>query len=260
MKESGKKIIMANKLTAALYRPVRGLVRLVYPRIKVVGADKLPEGAAIIVGNHSQLHGPIACELYFPGHHAPRCAREMMALKEVPDYAYRDFWSGKPKLQRPFFRLASYLIAPLAVLIFNNADCIGVYRDRRVISTFRQTAECLREGRRVIIFPEKAEKGEGFLYAFQEGFVDCARAYCRQTGKGISFVPLYIAPALHTMYLGDPVPFDPKAPIAGERQRICREMTEAILALARALPEHRVVPYMNLQKKDYPSSREGAGE
>ena len=248
-----------SKLTAALYRPVRGLVRLVYPKIEVVGAEKLPEGASVIVGNHSQLHGPIACELYFPGRHATWCAGEMMALREVPDYAYRDFWSGKPRLQRPFFRLASYLIAPLAVIIFNNADCIGVYRDNRVISTFRRTAECLKEGRRVIIFPEKAEKGEGFLYAFQEGFVDCARSYCRQTGKGISFVPLYVCPQFHTLYLGDPVPFDPKAPIAGERERICREMSRGILALARALPEHRVVPYLNLPKKDYPSSREGVG-
>ncbi len=246
-----------SKLTAALYRPVRGLVRLVYPKMKVVGAEKLPEGPAIIVGNHSQLHGPVACELYFPGRHATWCAGEMMALREVPDYAYRDFWSGKPRLQRPFFRLASYLIAPLAVIIFNNADCIGVYRDNRVISTFRKTAECLRSGRRVIIFPEKAEPGEGFLCAFQEGFVDCARSYCRQTGKGISFVPLYVCPQLHALYLGEPVPFDPKAPIAGERQRICREMSRGILDLARALPEHRVVPYRNLPKKEYPSSREG---
>ena len=255
---SRKEDVMS-KITAALYKPVRGLVRLVYPKTKVVGAEKLPEGAAVIVGNHSQLHGPVACELYFPGSHATWCAGEMMNLREVPDYAYRDFWSGKPRLQRPFFRLASYLIAPLAVIIFNNADCIGVYRDNRVISTFRRTAECLKEGRRVIIFPEKAEKGEGFLYAFQEGFVDCARSYCRQTGKGISFVPLYVCPQFHTLYLGDPVPFDPKAPIAGERQRICREMSRGILALARAMPEHRVVPYLNLPKKDYPSSREGVG-
>ena len=181
-----------------------------------------------------------------------------MSLREVPAYAYRDFWSEKPRLLRPFFRLASYVIAPLSVIIFNNADCIGVYRDSRVISTFRQTAACLREGRRVIIFPEKAEPGEGFLYAFQEGFVDCARAYCRQTGQGISFVPLYVAPQLHAMYLGDPVPFDPAAPIAQERQRICREMRAGILALARALPEHRVVPYRNIPKRDYPSSRKGA--
>ncbi len=249
---------MASRLSKALYRPIRGLVRLVYPKTAVVGAEKLPEGAAVIVGNHSQLHGPIACELYFPGRHAIWCAGEMMSLKEVPGYAYRDFWSGKPKWQRPFFRLASYVIAPLAVIIFNNAGCIGVYRDRRVISTFRRTAECLKEGQRVVVFPEKWEKGEGFLYAFQEGFVDCARAYCRQTGEGLSFVPLYVAPALHTLYLGDPVAFDPKAPIALERQHICRAMTEGILALARALPEHRVVPYRNIPKKDYPSSREGA--
>ncbi len=249
---------MPNKFTAVLYKPIRGLVRLVYPKTKVVGAEKLPAGAAIIVGNHSQLHGPIACELYFPGEHAIWCAGEMMSLREVPAYAYRDFWSYKPKPLRPFFRLASFLIAPLAVIIFNNAGCIGVYRDRRVISTLRRTAECLKEGKRVIIFPEKAEPGEGFLYAFQEGFVDAARAYCRQTGEGLSFVPLYVTPQLHAMYLGDPVPFDSKAPIALERQRICREMTSAILALARALPEHRVVPYMNLPKRDYPSSRKGA--
>ena len=251
---------MGSKLTAALYKPIKGMVRLVYPKTAVVGAEKLPEGAAVVVGNHSQLHGPVACELYFPGRHATWCAGEMMTLKEVPAYAYRDFWSGKPKALRPFFRLAAYVIAPLSVIIFNNADCIGVYRDKRVISTFRKTAECLKEGRRVIIFPEKAEDGEGFLCAFQEGFVDCARAYCRQTGEGLSFVPLYVAPKLRTLYLGDPVPFDPKAPIAEERQRICREMTGAILALARALPEHRVVPYRNVPKKDYPSSRAGVGE
>ena len=246
-----------SRFTMALYRPIKGLVRLVYPKTKVIGAEKLPEGAAVVVGNHSQLHGPVACELYFPGRHATWCAGEMMALREVPAYAYRDFWSGKPGVVKPFFRLASYLIAPLSVVIFNNADCIGVYRDKRVISTFRRTAECLREGRRVIIFPEKAEPGDGFLYAFQEGFVDCARSYCRQTGEGLSFVPLYVAPALHTLYLGDPVPFDPKTPIALERERICRAMSEGILALARALPEHRVVPYLNLPKKDWPSSRKG---
>ena len=248
---------MAEKKISILYKLVKGAVRLAYPKTEVVGAEKLPEGPAVVVGNHSQLHGPIACELYFPGKHATWCAGEMMALREVPDYAYRDFWCEKPRLQRPFFRLASYLIAPLAVLIFNNADCIGVYRDRRVISTFRQTAEALKEGRRVIIFPEKAEEGEGFLCAFQEGFVDCVRAFRRQTGKEAAFVPLYVAPKLRRLCLGDPVYFDPAAPIAEERKRICREMSAGILALARALPEHTVVPYRNVPKRDYPSSRKG---
>ena len=79
-REPERSISMANQLTAALYRPVRGLVRLVYPKTEVVGAEKLPEGAAVVVGNHSQLHGPIACELYFPGRHATWCAGEMTSV------------------------------------------------------------------------------------------------------------------------------------------------------------------------------------
>jgi len=248
---------MADRGDAALYRVIKGAVRLLYPKMKVEGADKLPGCATIVIGNHSQMHGPIACELYFPGEHSTWCAGEMMKLEEVADYAYRDFWSGKSKLARPVFRLVSYLIAPLSVVIFNNADCIGVYRDRRVIATFRETVRKLKEGRRIIIFPEKAEDGEGFLCAFQEGFVDCARIYVKQTGLPVSFVPLYIAPRLHTMYLGGPVAFDPAAPIEEERTRICREMSRAILEMARALPEHTVVPYLNIPKRSYPSSREG---
>jgi len=247
---------MAGRDDAILYKVIKGAVRFLYPKIKVEGADKLPDCATIVIGNHSQMHGPIACELYFPGEHSTWCAGEMMKREEVADYAYRDFWSGKSKIVKPAFRLVSYLIAPLSVVIFNNADCIGVYKDRRVIATFRETVGKLKEGRRIIIFPEKAEDGEGFLCAFQEGFVDCARIYAKQTGLPVSFVPLYIAPRLHTMFLGDPVLFDPTTPIEEERLRICREMSRSILDMARVLPEHTVVPYRNVPKRRYPSSRE----
>ena len=116
-------------ISKALYKVIKGAVKLVYPRITVEGMENLPEGACIIVGNHAQMNAPIACELYFPGTHYTWCAQEMMHLKEVPPYAYKDFWSGKPKSVRWIFKIASYLIAPLAVCVFNNANCIGVYRD-----------------------------------------------------------------------------------------------------------------------------------
>ena len=37
-----------------------------------------------------------------------------------------------------------------------------------------------------------------------------------------------------------------------ERKRVCAAMLEGITDLATALPEHRVVPYPNIRKKDYP--------
>ena len=99
--------------------------------------ENLPDEPCAIIGNHTQLHGPIACELYFPDNYYTWCAGQMMKLKEVPEYAYTDFWSQKPKIIRPLFKLVSYIIPPLSVLIFNNARTIAVYRDNRILSTFR---------------------------------------------------------------------------------------------------------------------------
>ena len=71
----------------------------------------------------------------------------------------------------------------------------------------------------------------------------------------ISFVPMYTAPDLKTVYLGKPVRFDSSAPISEERTRICSAMMDSITEIARSLPEHTVVPYPNIPKRDYPSNK-----
>ena len=59
--------------------------------MKVIGKENLPDEPCIIVGNHTLMNGPIACELYTPGKHYTWCNGEMMHLKEVPQYAFEDF-------------------------------------------------------------------------------------------------------------------------------------------------------------------------
>ena len=245
---------MDDKKTSFLYRIIRRLVRLFYPKFRVEGTENLPAEPAIIVANHTQMHGPIAGELHFPGRHYIWCAGQMMHLREVPGYAFEDFWSFKPKSVRWLFRLASYLIAPLSVLIFNNAHTIPVYHDMRLAATFRQTIARLQEGARVVIFPEHNQKYNNILYDFQDKFVDIARTYYKRTGTELSFVPMYIAPSLKTMYLGQPIRFCAENPIREERRRICDHLIDRITETACALPEHTVTPYRNVPKKDYPKN------
>ncbi len=234
------------------YRFIRFWVRLVYPKTEVVGLENLPDEPCLVVSNHCQMHGPIAAELYFPGSHYIWCAGEMTHLRQVPEYAYRDFWSHKSKAVRWFYKALSYLIAPISVCIFSSAHTVPVYHDKRILATFRQTLQHLQGGSSVVIFPEHDVPHDHILCQFQEGFVDVARSYYRQTGKCLRFVPMYLAPALHKMYLGEPVVFDPEAPIRQERTRICRELMERISATACSLPCHRVVPYRNVAKSQYP--------
>lgn len=246
---------MEEKKTSLIYRIIRWFVWLFSPKITLVGQEKLPDGPCVIIGNHSQMTGPIAGELYFPGNRYIWCAGEMMNRKEVAEYAFTDFWSFKPKWTHPFFRLLSHLIVPLSVCVFNNAHTVPVYHDARLITTFRESVALLQKGVRLIIFPEKNQRYNNIVYAFQDKFIDVARFYYKRTGESLPFVPMYIAPRLRKMYLGEPILFDPQAPIDSERERICREAAEQITRIAASLPEHTVVPYRNIPRKDYPKNK-----
>ncbi len=237
-----------------LYRFIKASVKFFYVKMTVEGTENIPDEPVIIVGNHTQMNGPIACEIYSPIERYTWCAGQMMKLKEVPGYAFQDFWSKKPASVRWLYKIASYLIAPLAVCVFNNANTIPVYRDSRIITTFRLTVEKLEGGAGVVIFPEHDAPYNNILSDFQDRFVDVARLYYKKTGKELAFVPLYVAPYLKKMVYGRPVRFNASAPIDLERRRICEYLMRSITDIACSLPKHTVVPYRNILKKDYPTN------
>lgn len=237
-----------------LFLLFRAGVKLFSPKFNIVGEENLSDEGVLIIGNHSQMYGPIASELYCPGKHYTWCAGPMMELKQVPEYAFTDFWSYKSKWIQPFYRALSYIIAPLSVCLFNNAKTIAVWHDNRVISTFRETVRLLQEGARIVIFPEKNEQHNNIIYKFQDKFIDVARLYYRKTGNALKFVPMYLAPKLKTIYFGKPTEFDPSAPIEDERRRIKDYLMQTISELAWSLPKHTVIPYRNIKKSNYPKN------
>ncbi len=245
-----------NWFSYGCFRIIRGLIWLFYPKMKIVGEENLPQDGCIVVGNHTKMNGPICAELYVPGKRSIWCAGQMMDLKEVPAYAYEDFWSGKPKSVRWLYKVLSYIIAPFSVCLFNNAFTIPVYHDARLLTTFKQTVGALQEDKRVVIFPECPTPHNHIVYEFQDKFIDVAKLYCKRRGKAVSFVPMYVAPALKTIYFGTPTVFRPDVPIEEERSRISTYLMEEITKIAEALPLHRVVPYPNVPKKCYPMNRQ----
>ena len=240
-----------DKKTTWVYRVIRWLVWLFSPKYQLEGTENLPDEPCVIVGNHSHMYGPIEGELYTPGKHYVWCAGEMMNREEVAAYAYKDFWSGKPKGIRWIYRILSHLITPLALCVFNNAHTIAVYHDTRLISTFRDSIEKLKEGNSMVIFPECYDEHNNIVHEFQDKFIDLARFYYKKTGVELSFVPMYLAPKLKTVYYGKPIRFRADADIKDERKRICGELMDAITEIAVSLPEHTVIPYPNISARYY---------
>ncbi len=237
------------------YRLLYRLVKLFSPKYSLEGTENISGGPVVIVGNHCQMYGPIAGEMYMPRDHYVWCVHEMMDRKEAPEYSFNDFWSEKPKWIRWFYRLLSKGIGPLAELVFSYSHTIPVYHDRRIMDTVRQTLERFEEGCDVVIFPENREKHNTIINEFQHNFVDIARFYHRHTGQILRFVPMYVAPKISTIIFGEPVSFDPEAALESERERICRFLQDSITDLALSKPLHTVVPFENSGKRTYPKSQ-----
>ena len=67
-------------------------------------------------------------------------------------------------------------------------------------------------------------------------------------------MPTYLAPRLRTIFIGKPIRYDAKKPIEEERERLCHYLMEQITEIAVNQPEHTVIPYLNISKKNYPSN------
>ena len=244
------------KKVSPLFSVIKSAVGLFVKKCKIYGIENLPEQDAVIIANHCQMTGPIYGELFMKNNCYIWCAGQLMNLKDVPAYAFEDFWSKKPKASKPLYKALSYIIAPLSVVVFNNARTIGVYHDSRLLSTFRTSLNHLKNGGNILIFPETHETHNNIVYKFQNRFVDLAKMYHNSTGKKIKFVPLYISPKLGAMYFGKPTEYCPENDIKEERERVCRYLSDAITDIAVGLPKHKVVPYSNIQKKKYLTNKD----
>ena len=86
---------MKKKKTSVFFKVFKFGVKLFYGKMEIIGLENLPKNNTIIVANHCQTNGPIAGELFMPDNCYIWCAGEMMNVKEVPQYAFSDFWSQK---------------------------------------------------------------------------------------------------------------------------------------------------------------------
>jgi len=220
-----------------------------------LNTENVPGVPSVVVSNHCQLYGPLVVQYYIERPTTAWCTYEVTELKEVPEYAYTDFWAHKPKCTRWFYRILSYIVAPISAFIFHNADIVPVYKDMRILKTFKQSIEKLEEGRNLHIFPECPNDYNNIINEFQERFIDLAKFYYTRTKKLLSFVPMYIAPKIKTIIYGKPIEYNPENNPGEERSRICKYLADQITELAKSLPQHVVVPYINMQKKDYPLSK-----
>lgn len=145
-------------MTAAQYAPwilaapIRLLARCLY-RIKVLGAERLPEGGALLLANHLSYADVVVLQM--------ACPRPIRFVGH----------ESLPRTSR-FFRW-----------VFKITGTIPVSAENALGAT-RRVAECLARGEYVLLFPEGAISRTGQLMRIERGFEVMARR------AGVPVVPV----------------------------------------------------------------------
>lgn len=238
-----------------IFNLLKKCTKVFYKKPKFLNVENLQELPTIFVSNHAQIHGPLVSELYMPYKNYTWITGEALSIKEFKSYAYKDFWSNKSKPIRWFYKGFSYAISPFAVWLFKRARVIGVYKDFKIVKTYRETISKLEKGSNIVIFPENREKCNLFINEFQKNFVDIARLYYKKAKKCISFTPMYIAPTIKTVVFGKPITFDNKDDFSLQKEKIINHLKDEITSIALNLPPHAITPYENIARKFYKQSK-----
>lgn len=193
-----------NRLYAVLYPLVWIFMRVFHPW-RAVGADNVPEGAAVLCGNHTTLGDPVyvVCAL------GRRRQTHVMAKEEIMKW-------------------------PVLGWILKKAGIIGIKRGKADVAAMKESIRVLKKGERLLLFPEGTRVREGETSAAHTG----AAMFATRTNSPI--LPIYIQPQKRlfrktAVIFGRPYypAYEGRKATPEDYQRIADELMERIRALGR---------------------------
>lgn len=193
---------MKNRVYSVIYPIIRVFMKLFHPW-KEVGADNIPEGAAVICGNHTTLGDPLYVVCAMGG----KRQTHVMAKAEIMRW-------------------------PVIGFLLKKAGIIGVNRGKSDMAAVKECLRVLRGGEKLLMFPEGTRVREGETSEVRTG----AAMFAARTGAPL--VPVYISPKKRrfrktVVVFGRPYypEFEGRKPSADDYQRIADDLLERVRAL-----------------------------
>ena len=191
-----------NKVYAVLY-PLIWLYMKIFHPWKAVGVENLPEGGALLCGNHTTAGDPlyVVCCL------GRRRQIHVMAKEEIMKW-------------------------PVVGFILKKAGIFGVKRGKADVAALKESLRVLKGGEKLLLFPEGTRVKEGGTSAAHTG------AAMFSTRTGAPLVPIYIQPKKRrfrktTVVFGAPYhpEFEGRKPTPEDYRRIADDLMARIRAL-----------------------------
>lgn len=198
----------------------------------VTGKENVSTLPGVFVFNHGEVYGPIAAVVFLPYDIRPWILSKMIDRSEITDHMYGGTFSRIKWLPVFIRKFMAKALSPVVVWALRSFDPIPVYRGsgRDIIKTFTLSIECLNSGDSILLFPENPEEKYGDKVSeFYSGFASLGRMFHRETGKGLTFYPVYASKRSRVLRIGEGVKYDPKG--KSERSRIVETLRGSMAEL-----------------------------
>jgi hypothetical protein len=234
-------------MRATSYHFYLKLLRIFLWRGKLVGEENLPQkGPAVMVSNHLDSTGPIACLCSIPRRLFPWSVGDMLDLEKAPAYMNKDFTERELHLKPPLSNWLSYLLTRLTVPMLKSLGCIPVHQGNyaRMQETLSLSMDVLRRGGFVIIFPKGQsvleDKNTG-ICPFEHTFARLGEMVFGETGERLAFHPVAVHPQ-GFVQVGKAELYAPENPAGVERRRLKGVMETAVREMYARLEEENSPP------------------
>lgn len=153
-----------------------------------------PAEPTVYICSHHNMQGPITTVAFFPFHIRAWVLHVFFdreaCFRQYADYTFTQRFGMPRWLGEALAKVVSGAVSTL----MHSIDAIPVYRgSSKIMATFRESLDTLKEGESIIIFPDIAyseeENGIGSIY---EGFLMLEKNWNRTQGTHLRFVPLYV--------------------------------------------------------------------
>lgn len=176
--------------------------------LRVMGRENIPQGAAVICPNHTTIGDPFYVVFAF-GHRYPMRAMAKIQIMRVPFIGW----------------------------ILGKAGVFGVDRGHADMKAVKTALKFLREGNKLLMFPEGTRVHQGEDVSAKTG---AAMFACR---TGVPLLPVYIQPqkrlfARNLVVIGKPYypQFSGRKPTADELDAITDRLMDQVHALGEVRP------------------------
>ncbi len=198
----------------------------------VTGREHVTELPGVFVFNHGELYGPIAAVVFLPYDIRPWILDKMIDKKRITDHIYDGTFARIAWLPVFLRKFIAKALSPIIVWALRSFEPVPVYRGagRDILKTFKLSIECLNSGDSILLFPENPEEDYGEKVSeFYSGFAGLGRMYHRDTGRSVTFYPVFASKRSRILRIGAGVTYDAEG--KSEKDRIVKTLRKSMAEL-----------------------------